>query len=142
MTFSELIQAVRTNPQAVVVPETWGQGRAGFGGLAAALLYEAMRSRVPSGRPVRSLAITFVGPLAVNKPASFEVEVLREGKAVSQVLGRTLQDGQVVTLIQGSFGAPRESAVAVEAEPAPPMQPVDQCQELGYVKGVTPEFTR
>ena len=58
---------------------------------------------MPEGRPLRSLAITFVGPLAVDKPARYEAEVLREGKAVSQMLGRVVQDGQVVTIVQGSL---------------------------------------
>lgn len=142
MTLFELIQAVRDNPQNVVVPASWGQGRAGFGGVVAALVYEAMQAQVPVGRPVRSLAITFVGPLLVDTPVSFEAEVLREGKAVSQVLGRAVQNGQVVTLVQGSFGAARASAVQVAAEPAPAMSPVEECQELPYVPGVAPEFTR
>ncbi|CAD5108166.1 acyl-CoA thioesterase [Zestomonas carbonaria] len=142
MNFSELMQAVRGNPHSVVVPSHWGQGRAGFGGLAAALVYEAMRARVPADRPVRSLAITFVGPLEVEAPVSFEVEVLREGKAVSQVSGRAVQDGQVVTLVQGSFGSARESAIEVEPEPAPEMKPAEDAMELPYVKGVTPEFTQ
>ena len=138
MTLSELLQAVRETPQDVVVPASWGQGRAGFGGLAAALVFEAMQAKVPSDRPVRSLSITFVGPLAVDVPVSFEAEVLREGKAVSQVLGRAIQNGQVVTLVQGSFGAARVSAVRVEAE----LPPVEACQELPYISGATPEFTR
>lgn len=142
MTLSELIQAVRENPNNVVVPATWGQGRAGFGGLVAALTYEAMQAQVPADRPVRSLAITFVGPLMVDTPVSFEAEVLREGKAVSQVLGRAVQDGQVVAIIQGSFGAARTSAIQVPAEPAPAMPPVDECLELPFVAGVAPEFTR
>ncbi|WP_263142850.1 thioesterase family protein [Pseudomonas sp. RIT-PI-AD] len=142
MNFSELIQAVRLTPQSMVLPSVWAQGRASFGGLVAALVYETMASRVPEGRPVRSLAITFVGPVEPGVPVSFEAEVLREGKAVSQVLGRAVQNGQVVTLVQGSFGAPRESAVRVEAEPAPSMKAVEACQELPYIKGVTPEFTR
>ncbi len=142
MTLSELIHAVRENPKNVVVPATWGQGRAGFGGLVAALVYEAMQAQVPEGRPVRSLAITFVGPLMVDAPVSFEAEVLREGKAVSQVLGRAVQDGQVVTIVQGSFGAARASAIQVPAEPAPEMPPVQECMELPFVPGVAPEFTR
>jgi acyl-CoA thioesterase len=142
MTLFEMIQAVRTDPDNIQVPSEWGQGRAGFGGLAAALVYEAMRAKVPEGRPLRSLAVTFVGPLICEKPVRFEAEVLREGKAVSQVLGRAVQDGQVVTLAQGSFGASRESAVTVQALPAPAMKPVEECQELPYVKGITPEFTR
>ncbi|MBU0903332.1 thioesterase family protein [Pseudomonas sp. MIL19] len=142
MVFSELLQAVRDNPQAVHIPAQWGQGRASFGGLVAALVYEAMRAQVPDGRPPRSLAITFVGPAAPDVPISFSVEVLREGKAVSQVLGRAVQDGQVVTIVQGSFGAGRDSRIAVQAEPAPQAKPVDECQELPYIPNVTPEFTR
>ncbi|UWG62404.1 acyl-CoA thioesterase [Stutzerimonas stutzeri] len=142
MELCELLQAVRDNPESVVVPASWGQGRAGFGGLVAALVFENMRAKVPEGRPLRSLAITFVGPLAVDKPARYEAEVLREGKAVSQMLGRVVQDGQVVTIVQGSFGAPRSSVIDVPAEPGPSMPPVEACQELPYVSGVTPEFTR
>ena len=142
MGFSELLQAVRDNPQAVSIPSQWAQGRASFGGLVAALGYEAMRAKVPAGRPPRSLAITFVGPAAPDVPVSFEVEVLREGKAVSQVLGRAVQDGQVVTLVQGSFGAGRESSIAVEAETAPLAKAVNDCQEMPYIPNVTPEFTR
>ncbi|MBA1275131.1 acyl-CoA thioesterase [Stutzerimonas azotifigens] len=141
MTLSQLLDAMRQDPFSVRIPLTWGQGRAGFGGLAAALVYEAMRAKVPEDRPVRSLAITFVGPMAVDTPTRFEAEVLREGKAVSQVLGRATQDGQVVTLVQGSFGASRDSAVSVEALEAPDLLPVDECQELPYMPG-GPEFTR
>lgn len=142
MTFTELLHAVRTQPDRVVIPATWAQGRASFGGLVAALAYEAMRAQVPEGRPVRSLAITFVGPVAPDVPVSFEAEVLREGKAVSQMALRAVQDGQVVTLVQGSFGAPRESVVEVLPLPAPQIEPAERCQELPYLRNVTPEFTR
>jgi len=142
MRFSELLDAVRSQPLELSIPASWGQGRASFGGVVAALQYEAMRARVPADRPVRSLAITFVGPVEPEVPVSFEVDVLREGKAVSQVLGRVMQKGQVVTLIQGSFGASRSSVVAVAAEPAPEMKHWDECQELPFVEGVIPEFMR
>ncbi|WP_010483716.1 acyl-CoA thioesterase [Pseudomonas sp. S9] len=141
-TFSSLLQAVRGNPANLVIPELWGQGRASFGGLVAALVYETMKAQVVSGRPVRSLAVTFVGPAEPGVPISFEAEVLREGRAVSQVLGRAVQNGQVVTLIQGSFGGPRDSVISVEAEPAPQVKPAEDCQELPYIPKVTPEFTR
>ena len=85
MIFSEMLDAVRRDPAAVTIPAEWGQGRASFGGLVAALAFEAMRAKVPEGRPVRSLAITFVGPVAPDVPVSFQAEVLREGKAVSQM---------------------------------------------------------
>ena len=142
MKFCELIDAVRRNPLAVTIPAEWGQGRASFGGLMAALQFEAMRAKVPGDRPVRSLAITFVGPAEPGVPIAFEVDVLREGKAVSQVLGRAMQGGQVMTLIQGSFGAPRESAIRVKADPAPTLKPVEQCQPLPFISGMMPEYLR
>ncbi|EPN40392.1 acyl-CoA thioesterase II, partial [Pseudomonas syringae pv. actinidiae ICMP 18807] len=55
MTFSELIDAACDNPGSVTIPAEWSQGRACFGGLMAALTYEAMRKQVPEGRPIRSL---------------------------------------------------------------------------------------
>ncbi|MHC5350230.1 acyl-CoA thioesterase [Pseudomonas sp. A46] len=142
MNFSELIQAARGNAEAIVIPASWGQGRAVFGGLVAALAYEAMAAKVEPGRPVRSLAITFVGPLEPEVPASFEAERLREGKAVSQMACRVVQKGQVVAILQGSFGSARASAIQVDAEPAPDFKPVEDCVELPFVPGVMPEFTR
>jgi acyl-CoA thioesterase len=142
MKFSELIDAVRSHPLAVTIPAEWGQGRASFGGLMAALQYEAMRAKVADKRPVRSLAITFVAPAEPGVPIAFEVDVLREGKAVSQVLGRAMQKGQVMTLIQGSFGASRESAVSVKADPAPALKPLEQCQQLPFISGMMPEYLR
>ena len=142
MTFSELIAAVRDNPGSVTIPAEWSQGRACFGGLMSALNYEAMRAQVPEGRPVRSLAITFVGPAEPGVPISFEVEILRHGKAVSQILGRAVQNGQVMTLMQGSFGASRESMISVKAEAAPDLKPVDACPELPFVSGIMPEYLR
>ncbi|MGE7957555.1 acyl-CoA thioesterase [Pseudomonas sp. NPDC089530] len=142
MRFSDLLDAVRHSPLELSIPTDWAQGRACFGGMVAALQYEAMRAKVPADRPVRSLAITFVGPVVPEVAVSFEVEVLREGKAVSQVLGRAMQNGQVVTLVQGSFGASRPSEVTVAAEEAPAMKHWDECQELPYVKDVLPEFMR
>ena len=142
MQFSELVEAVRNNPMDVTIPADWGQGRASFGGLVVALQYEAMRAQVAQARVLRSLAVTFVGPAEPGVSISFEVQVLREGKAVSQVLGRAMQNGQVVTLVQGSFGASRESAVSIQSLPAPEMKAPQDCPLLPYIKGVTPEFMR
>ena len=142
MTFSQLLEAVRDNPQSVTIPASWSQGRSCFGGLIAALQFEAMSAKVPVDRPVRSLAICFVGPPAIDTPISFEVEILREGKAVSQVLGRAVQNGETVTLVQGSFGAPRESMIAVQAEPAPALKPVEDVAAFPFISGVMPEYLR
>lgn len=140
MNFFELMQI--PSDSAIRIPAHWGQGRSVFGGLAAALVYKALRERAPADRPVRSLAITFVAPMQCEVAVHLEVEVLREGRAVSQLLGRALQNGEVVTLVQASFGAGRPSVVAVDAEPAPALKAPDECQSFPYLPGITPEFTR
>lgn len=143
MTFTQLLAAVQQSPEAVTVPTTWAQGRAVFGGLMAAMVYERMRLQLVDERPVRSLAITFVAPAAADVPISFEVEVLREGKAISTLLGRAVQQGQVVTIVQGSFGAGRSSLIDVPAQPPVEMKALaEAAPELPYIKGVTPEFMR
>lgn len=146
MDFHTLLAALGNGDQPVSISSDWSQGRAGFGGLMAALLYEAMRRRLAEqgleGRPVRSLAISFVAPAALQVPTLFEVEVLRSGKSVVSVLGRALQNGEVVTLMQGSFGAARSSRVGLTAMPAPEVQPPGQCFKVGYREGVTPEYLR
>ncbi|MFJ4344172.1 acyl-CoA thioesterase [Pseudomonas sp. NPDC089401] len=143
MNFNQLLDAVRANPEAVSIPPSWAQGRAVFGGLMAAMVFEAMRLKLADNRPVRSLAISFVAPAAADVPTRFEVEVLREGKAVSTLLGRAVQDGQVVTLVQGNFGAGRPSVVDVPALPAMDMKALEEsAPELPHIPGVTPEFMR
>ncbi|WP_416423208.1 thioesterase family protein [Pseudomonas sp. App30] len=142
MKFAELLAAVRQHPQAVTLPAEWAQGRAGYGGLMAALLFEALQAKVGPGQPVRSLAITFVAPAPLQAPISFEVEVLREGKSVVTLLGRAVAEGGTVTLMQASFGAPRESAISVAAEPAVALKPLEQSTALPYIQGVTPEYIR
>lgn len=137
MKFSELMQG---EASTLSVPDDWGQGRAVFGGLVAALLLRAMRARVEAARPLRSLAISFVAPLACDTPLKVEVEVLRQGKSVSQVLGRIVQDGATMALAQGSFGGGRNSAVTVDGPPAPRMPAAQECPPLPQLPGVMPAF--
>jgi len=141
MTFDELRSAVRHGGEAVM-PASWAQGRATFGGLVAALAFDVMASKVEQGRAMRALQVSFVGPVEPGVPAVFEAELLREGKAVSQVTGRILQNGEPRLVCLASFGGDRESAVQVVPAPAPEARPVNECQELPYIKGVTPEFTQ
>jgi acyl-CoA thioesterase len=142
MNFQALLHALHADPARVVLPASWANGRASFGGLVAALVFEVMRLQVPDGRPLRSLAITFVAPLAPDVPASYEAEVLREGGSVSQVLGKATQNGQVCALVQGSFGAPRNSKIHLRGERAPVIKAVEDCPQLSYMKGLTPELVQ
>lgn len=143
MTFAELLTTLNNSEDnCVTVPKSWAQGRAGYGGLVAALIYEGMRAKVEEGRPVRSLAITFAGPVAPDVPMHVEARVLRQGRAVTQMLGMAMQNGEVMCVVQGSFGASRESYVHVEAEPAPAMTSIADSPEMPFVDGVNPVFAK
>ncbi|KPP98260.1 thioesterase family protein [Marinobacter sp. HL-58] len=139
MNFDQLL-AVAASGGEVAIPSSWAQGRASFGGVIAALVFDRMEHMVAPGRPMRSMQVSFVGPVTPEEPARIEAEILREGKAVSQVLGRIVQGGEPRLVVLASFGGDRDSEVQVDALPAPEAKPVDQCKGLDYIKGVTPEF--
>lgn len=141
MTFADLLASLADSAgQEVTIPAGWAQGRAAYGGLVAALVYQGMRARIGDSRPVRSLAITFVGPVAPGVAMQVETDVLREGKAVTQMLGMARQNDQVMCIVQGSFGASRESVVSVASEPAPEVKAVENCVEIPSIEGLTPVF--
>lgn len=121
--------------------ESWGQGRALYGGLLAAGLVRAMARQLPPERRLRSLLLSFVGPV---RPGAVEARsaVLRAGRAVTQVEGRLLQDGKVRCVAQGAFGADRASALSVPALAPPQVAAPEARVAFPYLPGITPEFTR
>lgn len=135
MTLEALFDAARQSPHTLSVPGDWSQGRAVYGGLMAALLYESMGGDVPEDAPLRSLAVSFVGPAAVGVPIQFAPQVLRRGKSVTSLLCTARQGGEVVTLAQASFGAPRESTIAVTARTAPTMPGHERCVQINAQPG-------
>jgi acyl-CoA thioesterase len=91
--------------------------------------------------PVRSLQVSFVGPVD-ESDFVIESEVLREGKNVSQVLGRGTQNGQTKIVVQGSFGKGRDSIIGLGSEKLVLNKSVADTNKLPYIKGVIPEFTK
>lgn len=141
MLFTQLLDQITPEPSEINISPDWMQGRAAFGGLGAALVYQAMRLQVPSEVPVRCLHVSFVGPISAE-PLRIEAEVLRQGKSVSQVVAKGLQNGETKIMILGSFGTARESVINVEA-PAPALgRSVEQCQQMPYIEGMMPAFTQ
>ncbi|WP_100640129.1 acyl-CoA thioesterase [Marinobacter salexigens] len=139
MTFDELIAAGRASNE-LIMPDTWSQGRATFGGVVTGLLFDRMAEMVPEGRPVRSMHVSFIGPVEAGVPAIFEAQILRQGGSVSQVEGRIIQNGEPRLVCIGAFAGDRDSAVRIEGEPAPDVKPVEQCQALPFIEGLTPGF--
>ncbi len=141
MLFTRLLDQVSSEHSAVNISEDWMQGRAGYGGLVAALVYESMRQQFENEVPIRCLQISFVGPVSADT-LEISSEVLRQGKSVSQVLGRGCQNGETRIAVLGSFGQGRDSAIQVDdARREAPEQP-ESLESMPYVEGFTPRFTR
>lgn len=141
MNFDDYLNAVKKERSVVSLSETWMQGRAGFGGLAAALVFRSMQLQLETEHPIRSLQISFVGPVDGSEFV-LESEVLRQGKNVSQVLGRGTQNGQTKIIVQGSFGAGRDSIIKLDPENLVLNTPVSEATKLPFVSGMIPEFTK
>jgi acyl-CoA thioesterase len=70
MHFSQVMQQFGADkPDSVIieVPTQWGQGRAVFGGMAAALAMAHLLPVIPETMPLRSVSVSFVAPLNAGK---------------------------------------------------------------------------
>jgi len=119
--------------------EGWGQGRAAYGGISGALVLRAAEQS--SDRPIRSLSLNFVGPLAVGE-AKINTRILREGRSATHVAAEITQSDGVVTAALILLGEARETAVDYAGPVAPSMVPPSEALEMPYVPGLTPEFTQ
>ncbi|WP_299595684.1 thioesterase family protein [uncultured Microbulbifer sp.] len=148
MEFNDILSGARNDSGSATIPAGWTQGRATFGGLAAALLYQPIESTLEAvtqgtivDTPLRSLTFSFVAPAAAGELAT-RTQVLRAGRSAVQIEAHAAQGDQVVTAALASFGKPRESAAAVSPEPAPQFKAPDQCEALPYIEGLMPEFSQ
>jgi acyl-CoA thioesterase len=141
--FSAILDRIQ-GPKEVItldLPQDWMQGRAGFGGMVGALALKSMRGHVPVDRKVRSLMVSFIGPVG---PGDFSIStsVLRSGKAVTHTEARVVQQGSVRCLALGSFGGDRTSIIHFPPPARPDMPGPEEAVELPYIDGLTPAFTR
>ncbi|MFZ3192602.1 MAG: thioesterase family protein [Moraxellaceae bacterium] len=126
----------------VEIPATWGQGRATYGGLVAAMLISHLIGQLGMQQVLRSATVSFVAP-ALAGAATLKAEIFRQGKSATQAEARLIQDGQVVAVLLASFGLPRESTIQVEPIHVAPefkvAAPLDVPQ-MPYIAGMMPEF--
>jgi acyl-CoA thioesterase len=141
--FSTLIDTARnaTNTTAFFIPEDWMQGRTAYGGLVAAMALSAMRSHLPADRKVRSLVISFIGPV-YSDPFFIQTRLLRSGKSVTSIESRIVQNDTICSCVIGSFGADRNSKIEIKPIEQADMKPPSESIELPYIEGLTPSFTR
>ncbi|GAA0347861.1 acyl-CoA thioesterase II [Bowmanella denitrificans] len=143
MHIDELIQQAQDSQQhntSITVAKSWTQGRTLFGGLSAALLYTAARQQVRSDSILRSLTTNFIGPLLPDTPFHIETEVLREGKNVTQVIAKAIQNQQVAVFSQVCFGIARASKIQVENTRQHNMPLPAKPKFIPQIPKVTPKF--
>lgn len=128
------------NDIKLTVNNKWAQGRTLFGGISAALAYQAMREVVGSDKVLRSLSTSFVGPIEPNTEFSISTEILREGKNVTQVTARLMQNSKLALLSQASFGIERQSKIHVTNQDQHQMDYPKKPNFMPAIPKVTPKF--
>ncbi|GAC35416.1 acyl-CoA thioesterase [Paraglaciecola polaris] len=124
------------------IPKEWAQGRTAYGGLTGALVYSAIREKVSNDRVLRSFSCNFVGPVTTETPFDIEVDILRQGKNVTQVTGKAIQDGNVCVMVQAAFGVSRESKINLRNTDRHAMRAPTKADFLPQIPKITPKFLR
>lgn len=121
------------------IPDHWRQGRTAYGGLTAALMYEASQRTLTDLPPLRSAIVNFVGP--VTDTPTLTAELLRRGRNVTNVSARADVGEQCVGRADFLFGTSRASEVHMEF-PAPKAPPPETCELFTpeVAKPIVPQF--
>ena len=117
----------------------WLQGRASFGGVVVALGVRAMQLECTDERPLRSLQVSFIGPVGEGE-VTISVNQLRTGRNVTHMQATLLQQDQVCCVVNGCFGIRRDSNIKVDAAKRPDIPTPEGLISLPYVEGVAPKF--
>jgi acyl-CoA thioesterase len=126
----------------LVIPANWAQGRTVYGGVTASLLYAAAKSYVDDDRVMRSNSTNFVGPILTETPFTISIEVLREGKNVSQILARAIQNGKTCVIAQICFGNSRQSKISVPNNDQHNMTAPKKANFIPSIPKITPKFLK
>jgi acyl-CoA thioesterase len=137
--FPDLLQQVHDSEGALVtINQGWAQGRAVFGGLAAAIALAAMERRVPGDMPLRSMMTNFVAPTPEG-PVTTTARVMRRGRSVMQTSVDVMAGDQIVVHASAAFGSARKTyAVAPSAAFTP--EPRDSVEALDAAAFKLPGF--
>ena len=108
VSFRQLADRVKNN-DVVQISDNWKQGRTVYGGLTAGLSLAAITRDFPDLPPLRTMQLTFVGPVA-DQPI-FETQLLRQGRNITTVEVKTRNEDQINAVGVFMFGANRPSAI-------------------------------
>jgi acyl-CoA thioesterase len=120
----------------IQAPEDWGQGRTLYGGMTAALAYEAVKRGLGDLGPLRSAQFTFIGPAAGR--LRFEPKLLRRGRSSAIAAVECFNEDGHAARATFMFGAARESKVAHEYVSMPKVDAPDAVQPFRKEGGNAP----
>lgn len=121
------------------IPEDWLQGRTVYGGLQAALAVKAMRQLADPAAPLRSLQVTFVGPMLAGE-VSATATLLRQGRSAGHVQVEISQAGSLCLFAIGIFASNRQSEAFRDPAMPAAAKCVENVEEVPFLEGVTPPF--
>ena len=120
---------------------SWAQGRSVFGGLSAAVVLAHIEAHhAPEDQQLRSVQVNFCGPTVTEENCDLKVDILSQGRSVTQINGQLIQDGQVKTQLVVMYAKRRQSSVSVDTETFEIPQERAKFKPLPYIDGVTPAF--
>ena len=141
MKYTDLINsitALESGGVGITIPDTWMQGRTTYGGLSAAICFEAARGLVDD-LPIRSAQVAFVGP--VGGAVQAVPRLLRRGYNTAFVrVDMTAETGVAAQCIF-AFGKSRESQLNVASVPMPDV-PDPETAASFFREGPRPGFTQ
>lgn len=140
MNFNQVVNQLELGLTNLVIPSSWCQGRTAFGGISAALLYQACRKQVCDSRYLLSINCNFIGPLNADEGFEIQVETLREGKNATQMMARIVQNDATQVMAQICFGKYKESTLTLDNTGEFSLLPPNSKQVIPYVEHITPAF--
>ncbi len=140
--FSEILAQAQDRPEglAIVVPDSWHQGRTAYGGFSSALaLAAAMKVGGGELPPLRSAQVSMIAPL--YGPVEVSARVLRRGRNATWVSAEIRRDGEIGLTASFAFMGPVESALQLNDRPPPKgLIPLEEAREFANERG--PLFLR
>lgn len=124
----------------LTIPESWHQGRTGYGGFSAAVALAATQRAGGALPPLRSAQVSFVGPLYGEIEAS--ARVLRRGKNATWIAAELTRENEVGLTASFVFMGPVDSSLHLnDCIPPEDLIPVDKAAPLAP-GGFSPVFIR
>ncbi|MBL8543231.1 MAG: thioesterase family protein [Hyphomonadaceae bacterium] len=117
-------------------PEEWSQGRTLYGGMTAALAYEAVKRTHGELAALRSAQFSFIGPATGR--LRFTAALLRRGRSSTVIAADCFNEEGPAARALFVFGATRESKVAHEFLQRPEVAAAEACPSFRKEGGAAP----